>query len=75
MTENMVQCKLLMEQDGHRVFLITWVPQNLAKVGKRVKLEDTGDIFTISKTYTMMNKKEVIENSQDFRRTRKFSDV
>lgn len=75
MSENVVQCRLAREQDGHRVALITWVPQDLAVKGKKVKLESTGEIYTVAQTYTMVDKKEATENSQDYRRARKFSDV
>jgi len=54
---------------------MTWLPQNQAVEGKKLRLEDTGDIFTVKKKYTMMDAKEVQENSQDYKRTRKFSDI
>ena len=47
MSENVVQCRLAREQDGHRVVLITWVPENLAIKNKKVKLDNTGEIFTV----------------------------
>jgi hypothetical protein len=75
MSENVVQCRLAREQDGHRVVLITWVPENLAIKNKKVKLDNTGEIFTVTKTYTMLDKTSVIENSKDYRKTRQFSDI
>jgi hypothetical protein len=75
MTGLMVQCRLVREHNGHKIILVTWVPQNLAVIGKKLKLEETGEIFSVIKTYTKMDKKSVLENSQDFKHTRKFLDI
>jgi hypothetical protein len=71
----MTQC-LLYNEDGVGV-LMTWVPQDLAKKNKRVKIDDKGvnGIYKVKEIYTTMEEKMVIENSQDYRRTRKFSDI
>lgn len=71
----MTQCRLQCEQDNG--ILVTWIPQDLAKKGKRLKSLDQNvyGFFLVNDTYTSMDEKEVIENSQDYRRTRKFSDI
>lgn len=71
----MTQCQLKNEQDNG--MLVTWIPQELAKKGKRLKSLDQNvyGFFLVNATYTSMDEKEVIENSQDYRRTRKFSDI
>jgi hypothetical protein len=73
----LTQC-LLFSDDNVSV-LVSWVPKEFAKVGKRVKINDKGvdGIFTVKDVYlsSTMDEKSVIENSQDYRRTRKFSDI
>jgi len=69
MTDLMTQCRLVRKHDG---YLITWIPQNFAIMGKKLKLEETGEIFTV--VHTKM-KKSVMENSQDYKYSRKFLDI
>jgi hypothetical protein len=69
----MTQCRLKSEQDNG--ILVTWIPQDLVKKGKRLKSLDQNayGFFLVNETYTTMDMKEV--NSRDYRRTRKFSDI
>lgn len=71
----MTQCELTNEQD--KGVLVTWIPQDLAKKGKKLRAIDQNvyGFFLVTNTYTSMDEKDVIENSQDYRRTRKFSDI
>jgi hypothetical protein len=71
----MTQCELINEQD--KGVMVTWIPQDLAKKGKRLRSLDQNSYgyFQVGETYTSMDEKEVFENSQDYRRTRKFSDI
>ena len=75
--KTLTQC--LLSQNSDIVFLMSWVPTEWAKVGKRVKIEDKGSegIYRVKQVFTnsTMDEKEVIENSQDYRRTRKHSDI
>ena len=75
MSDNLIQCRLIREHDGHRIVLITWVPQNLAVKDKKIRLDSTGEIFTVAKTYTMLDKTSAMDNSKDYRKTRQFSDI
>lgn len=69
------QC-LLRKED--RV-LTTWIPDSFASVGKLLKLKnDNGewdDGWKVVETYNRVSEKEVIDNSRDFMRQRKASDI
>jgi len=71
----MTQCELINEQDNG--IMVTWIPQDLAKKGKRLKSLDQNvyGFFLVNNNYKSMDEKAVVENSQDYRRTRKFSDI
>lgn len=70
------QCKL--SKNGFTYH--AWIPTDLAKVGNLVSLkEDKGDEWlknwVVDATFTTMDSKTVQERSQDYKKTRKASDI
>lgn len=59
--------------------MVSWIPSEVAKVGNLVRLKDTEGIWTegwqVRKVYATMDSPECRERSQDYKRTRKASDV
>lgn len=75
-TQLYVQCRL---QKGSAV-QTSWIPQEIAQVGRDVKLKEDGEWnvgWRVLEAYTNTPRswEEVSERSQDYKRTRKASDV
>ena len=68
--KNHTQCYL---KKGTRRAVV-WIPEKFAVVGKIVKLieEDGWEVFEV---YNTRSSKEVNERSQDYKKTRKASDI
>ena len=69
------QCKLQRKTS----FVTTWVPKKFAILGKFLKIKE-GDVWedgwkVISVGTAMLDEDTVISNSQDYRQTRKASDI
>ena len=69
---NMVQCKLI----NNNIHLTSWIPVKYAKLNKVVSLKNTGK-YTVGVIYNniILPRSVVIERSNDYKRTRKASDV
>ncbi len=70
------QCKL----SKNNIIQITWLPSEFAVVGRIVKLKETGDWddgWKVDEAYLTAHRthEEVRERSQDYKRTRKASDI
>jgi hypothetical protein len=66
---NHTQCLLIGDDGSQRV---AWIPSIRANANK-VRID--GKIFTVKERYTSMPTKEALENSSDYRRHRKATDV
>jgi hypothetical protein len=84
MTDYHVQCSLAkkIRKDATSVEvarMVTWIPQEYAKKDTFVELrQDDGtweDGWKVLDTYTRLESKYVIERSQDYKKTRKASDI
>jgi hypothetical protein len=73
------QCKLSKDEDGRVVNYTAWIPDDVAVVGRTVKLkEDDGtwsEGWRVDERYTTLPYTVVAERSQDYKRTRKASDI
>lgn len=71
--ENHVQCHLA-NKDSH---YHCWLPEKFAKEGKwiQVELEGTWYDFQVMETFTTLPSPMVRERSQDYKKTRKASDI
>lgn len=61
-----------------RTFTVTYLPEEFAKKGKVLMLKDNGtweDGWIVEKIGRRRETKKVLERSQDYKRTRKESDV
>jgi hypothetical protein len=70
------QCKL---QKGN-TFQVSWLPKEFAVVGRYVKLKEDGkwdNGWQVNEAYLTASRsqEEVVDRSQDYKRTRKASDV
>ena len=74
-TMHHVQCKL---RKGNE-YQASWIPEKYARLGKFVKLQDEegvwDDGWQVVEAHTRLDSKTVIERSQDYKKTRKASDV
>lgn len=71
------QCVLASHYSVHSRFLTTWIPEHAAIIGKWIKLEDEPNVWwTVEEVFDIrLTKEQVEENSQDYKRTRKASDI
>jgi len=76
----MVQCELEKKTEtGSVTKTVTWIPECYAKVGRYIKLKDNEglweDGWRVVCTGSKMIASTLTERSQDFKRTRKASDI
>jgi len=75
------QCMMKRKVDNKTAFLTSWIPEKFAIKGKVIKLEEreTGKITDGWEIVMVGSKrkesKEVIERSQDYKKTRRASDI
>jgi hypothetical protein len=69
------QCKLL----GNGSIIVTWIPEEFAKKGKCIQLKEIKgwvNGYLVEEVYnTRLDEKVLIERSEDYKHTRKASDV
>lgn len=70
----MRQCRMRKSIRGCDSFLISWIPEKFAKVGKFLKLKGE-DGWEVVDVFTRKCAKEVNERGQDYKRTRLASDI
>lgn len=78
MTDMHVQCKL----QKNNAFTYSWLPSKYANAGRFVKLKDNvsggsswDDGWKVIETYNELPSSTIIERSQDYKKTRKASDI
>lgn len=76
---NHKQCHLV-KWNGYKVtHYHAWIPEEFAEIGEIVKIkQDDGswdDGWVVFQTFTMLPTTTVIERSQDYKKTRKASDI
>lgn len=58
---------------------VAWIPTKFANKGKFIKLKQNDDTWDdgwlVQETYTKQDAKYLVEHSQDFKNTRKASDI
>jgi len=70
------QCKLQKDNE----FYTAWIPSKIAKIGNVVSLKEDKsgewlDNWTIKEVFTTLPSETVQERSQDYKKTRKASDI
>lgn len=81
--EKMTQCQLtrphLIQAPSRQGKLLEhydcWLPNKYAKVGMVVDIEGKGDGWTVKRCYTELPAAVVIERGQDYKKTRRMSDI
>lgn len=73
------QCKLSRQKNGKVEILVTWLPEEYAKVGKVLEIEmESGEWengWAVCEVHTRKKSKEVAERERDHRKHRSVSDV
>lgn len=75
------QCMLRKEHyvTGGSEVMHSWIPEQFAKVGNWVSIKNSKgeweDGWKIERADTRLSEEQVLENSQDYKRTRKASDI
>ncbi len=70
---NMTQCRLQRITDF--AMDVAWIPSKYAVIGNYIRLDEDGDTYKILETWTTLPSDKVLERSQDYKRTRKASDI
>ena len=71
MSYNMRQCRLTKDKS----MMVCWIPEKYAMKGKILKIKDL-ELWLVKEVgTTVKSSDEVIERSQDYKRTRKQSDI
>jgi hypothetical protein len=72
----MRQCILERIEDNKSVTLVTWLNDSKIKVGSRLTLKGSTEMWCVkSMSQNRLPKEYVDDRSRDFTRTRKFSDI
>ena len=72
----MRQCVLERIESDKIVTLVTWLDTSKIKIGSTLSLKNDNDIWTVkSMSQTILSKKYIEDQSRDYLRTRKFSDI
>jgi hypothetical protein len=73
-----VQCRLSRRDSTGETIRTVYIPEKYAVIGKTIRIDDDPDTchqWAIQETYGRMLSSEVNERGQDYKRTRKASDV
>jgi hypothetical protein len=74
-----VQCKLSRPlNDGSTTYRTSYIPEKYAVAGKYIAVDENPELcyrWFIEETYNRLPSSEVNDRSQDYKRTRKASDV
>ena len=73
-----VQCKLSRTEGPDLIYRTAYIPEKYAAAGNHILIDedpDTSNRWLIEEVYNRLLSSEVNERSQDYKRTRKASDV
>jgi hypothetical protein len=76
----MKQCNMTKETENGVSNTVSWIPEEYAKVGRILKLKNDDDVWVdgwkvVSASSGRRSYEECNERSQDYKRTRKASDI
>ena len=70
------QCNLLgVTKTGDSVATTSWIPEEFAYQGNLIRLKDDPTVWSVRLVGHRLPEDQVLENSQDYKRTRKASDI
>lgn len=71
---SMTQCSLVRKNGNKIISYVAWIPTVKAKIGKTVKIDNVGT-FKIESCGNIKMSNEVINDSIDFKKHRKATDI
>jgi len=73
------QCRLSRQIQGKMEILVTWLPEEFARVGKVLELEMSSEKWengwAVCEVYERKKSKEVAERERDYKKNRAASDI